>query len=97
MGTEKVKHPVYFRSIDVWERLGDGDIVRYRCFETLPMSKFCVQSKDFYRSPFSEVSAQLDAQFLDLLADSSPCDRSQMYDSLEEAIKAHNDEFDGGR
>ena len=83
-----------YRAFDVWVRLGEGELVRYRCFEVLPSGKFCVQSKDFYRSPFVETAEkQFERQFLELLSEMAPEVRSGLYDTIEEAIRMHNEGF----
>ena len=83
-----------YRAFDVWCRLADGGLARYRCFEVLPLGKFCVQSKDFYRPPFRRESAKdLEEQFWELLSETAPDQRSGMYDSLEDAIEMHDKEF----
>ena len=43
-------------------------------------------------SPREQVQ-QLAGQFLELLAEQSPCERAGLYNSLEEAIRAHDAEF----
>ena len=84
----------YFKAFDVWARRGEGRLVRYRCFEALPEGKFCVQSMDVYRQPFSEEQVRQSAdQFLELLAEQSPGERAGLYNSPEEAIRAHDAEF----
>ena len=79
-----------YRAIDVWQRRPDGQLVRYRCFQLLPDGGYCVQSADF---PDAEQNAFLDKQFLELLAESAPEERSKVHPSLEEAIAAHQAEF----
>jgi hypothetical protein len=85
-----------YRSLNVWSRRDEVTVAVYRCFEVLPLGKFCVQSKDFYRRPFSDaVVLQSEQQFLELLVESPPGERAGLYDSLEDAIRAHDEEFEG--
>jgi hypothetical protein len=65
--------------------------MRYRCFEIISTGKFCVQSADFYRS--KNVDAFLDKQFIELLSEEAPELRSKTFDTIEEAIEWHNQEF----
>lgn len=82
------------KSIDVWQRVGDGRLVRYRCFEVLSTGRFCVQSCDFYGEKVSpEYIAELEANFLELLAEEEPDSRSPTFPTLEEAIANHRNEF----
>lgn len=84
----------HYRPLDIWVRLGQGKLIRYRCIEVLPGGGFCVQSKDFYHSPFEAATvAQLDLQFMELLSETPPEKRSGLYQTLEEAIRAHDDAF----
>ena len=90
----KVVGKLMYRSFDVW-LLADADIlIRYRCFEVIPLGKFCVQSKDSYRKTIHESTVQqLDFQFLELLLEELPDVRSGMFDSVGAAIQAHENEF----
>ena len=39
---------MYAKSIDIWEKINDISIARYRCFQTIPENKYYVQSQDYY-------------------------------------------------
>jgi hypothetical protein len=53
-----------------------------------------VQSRDSYSFPLDAVRAgYLEEQYLDLLHEDRPDERSGGFDSLEEAIEAHEREF----
>jgi hypothetical protein len=83
-----------FKSVDVWKRLHNGDAIRYRCFELIPSGRYCVQSADFYRRPLDDKSGGfLDRQFIELLLQQAPEDRTQTFSTLEEAIANHDEEF----
>jgi hypothetical protein len=89
----KINKLVY-KVFDVWCLEDKDSLVRYRCFEVIPLGKFCVQSKDFYRKPLDEKAVQqLDFQFLELLFEELPDARSGMFDSVAAAIQAHENEF----
>jgi hypothetical protein len=90
----QVEKEAYYKAFDVWARLDEGRLARYRCLQIIPGGKFCVQSKDFYNPPFAETAAeQLERQFLELLSEELPSERSGMYGTIEEAIRAHDGEF----
>jgi hypothetical protein len=81
--------------IDVWERRGGNCAVRYRCFEVLGENKFGVQNADFfYPETEYKQGSDLDSQFLELFLDIPPDERTEVFSSLEEAIKKHQEEFD---
>lgn len=83
-----------FEAIDVWERVSGVKAVRYRCFKNLSTGKYCVQSADFYQWPLdSQQISALETQYLTLFAEQPPDLRSGAYQSLLEAIEAHEREF----
>ena len=83
-----------YRAIDMWAGVGPGRVARYRCFEVLPLGRYCVQSKDFYSIPLEpDLVRQLDAQFLELLCEMSPLERDSTYETLQQAIRAHDEAF----
>ncbi len=82
-------------AIDVWKRLSEKEVVRYRCFKNLSTERYSVQSADFYKSPHDlKRATHLDGQHLELLAEQFPDDRAGSYDSLVEAIEAHDRDFE---
>lgn len=81
-----------YESIDVWMRGSSGELTRYRCFRVLPNSGCCVQSSDSFQSTKSEL-LQLDKQFIELLSEQEPDDRSGAFGTLEEAIAAFDRDF----
>ena len=79
----------FYRSIDVWKRTEDGKALRYVCFELLGESNYCVQSIDVYDNPRKESNAKyLDNLFTELFIEEAPECRSELFDSLEEAVSA---------
>jgi hypothetical protein len=93
MGTEGII--MYFKTIDVWQCVDQRSVERYRCFEVLPNNGYCVQSADFYRLPVDAKQVeQLDRQFLELLTEQPPNERTSTYSTLEEAILQHQKDFD---
>lgn len=87
------KQEQLYRSFDVWKR-GEGVLYRYRCLEVVGEGRYCVQSRDAYRPPFSEqVSQLLEANFLELLFEEPPGERAGLYPSLQEAVEAHEKDF----
>lgn len=96
IGTPKVEpHAMeereLFREIDVWERCGKGGIAVYRCLEVLPDRKYCVQSKGVFHAPVQlESQMAFEKQFMEGLSREGP--RGPLYDTLEEAIRRHEED-----
>jgi hypothetical protein len=85
---------VLYEELIVWKRLDQRAAVRYRCFRSHATNKYSVQSADFYRLPVDPLqAARLEAQFIELLCESDPAERAGAFDSLKEAIEAHEREF----
>ena len=79
-----------YESVDVWKRVDEQMLARYRCFRSLENNKYYVQSFDYYRVPFDAAQiAFLDNQFLELMVEESPDKRSDGFDSLDEAIEKY--------
>lgn len=90
----KIENRLY-KEVSVWKRIDDKTLLRYRCFQLLPDEKYCVQSADFYSLPLDEAQAKyLSKQFVELLTEEEPEIRAErLYDSLQEAISAHDADF----
>src|SRR4051812_47479298 len=83
-----------YQSFSVWKRLEGGRLARYRCFKILKSGRYCVQSCDFYDQPLAtNRAAEFEEQFLELLAEDPPDLRSGAFDSIADAIDAHDREF----
>ncbi len=90
----RMKNKLY-EAIDVWRRISEEQLVRYRCFRILPDNKFCVQSADHYHLPFDEqANRQHDKRFFELLFEESPDVREKTYATSEEAIEAFERDFE---
>jgi hypothetical protein len=88
-GKEKI-----YRAVDVWKRNGDGRLLRYRCFHVLPDNTFVVQSCDAYRASIDpEQVNNLERQFVELLSEDAPDERSIAWPSIEEAVRDHDRQF----
>ena len=78
-----------YKEIVVWKRIDDEQVIKYNCFEVLGEDKYCVQSADYYYlSTNNQDRLAFEEQFLELLIEVAPDERSQLYDSLEEAIES---------
>jgi hypothetical protein len=83
-----------YEAINVWKRISDTESVCYRCFKNIVTHRYCVQSADFYTLPLDPKQlASLELQHLELLMEQDPIERAGSFDSLVEAIKAHEAEF----
>jgi hypothetical protein len=83
-----------FTSIEVWKRVDERTAIRYRCFRSTGTGKYSVQSADFYHLPLDRARIPtLDEQHIELFIEQPPDERSGSFDTIEEAIAAHDDEF----
>jgi hypothetical protein len=83
-----------YEAINVWRRTPEQGLVCYRCFRNLRSNKYVVQSSDSYSSAVDNIRARfLEEQYLDLLRAENPDARSPSFNSLEEAIQAHDVAF----
>ncbi len=89
------QHQRLFEEVNVWKRVNDTTLSRYRCFRIIPDGSFFVKSSDFYYYPVdAKQVAQLEHYFLDsLFHDALEEMPDETYTSLEEAIQAHDEAF----
>ena len=80
-----------YKTIDLWERKDSRTVVRYRCFESIDNGRYSLQSADFYYDGKSP--ANLEGQFVELLTEQDPAQRSGEHATLKAAIAAHNRKF----
>jgi hypothetical protein len=84
-----------YEAFDIWKRVSDKQLIRYRCFRNLETNRYAVQSSDWYSLPIdSKRVTFLERQFLEVLAESSPDERAATFESLNDAIVAHERKFD---
>lgn len=84
-----------YKIVNVCRRMGNGEVVVYRCLEVLSGRGFVVQSADRVRLPVPmEELHQHERQFWELLCEGAPEERDKLYPSLEQAIAAFDAEFD---
>jgi hypothetical protein len=84
-----------FKSLDVWQRLNDFTAVHYRCFQIGEGQAFCVQSRDVYHLPLNEKQMSFfGRQFVELLCEEAPNNRSGVYPTLLQAIQAFDEDFE---
>jgi hypothetical protein len=85
---------ILYIELNIWHRVDSSSAVLYRCLKETGTEKFAVQSADFFKYPVSEKRLHASAlQFVELLIEISPADRCQWFNSVEEAIAAHNRDF----
>jgi hypothetical protein len=83
-----------FTSIEVWKRVDERTAIRYQCFRSQGTGKYSVQSADFYQLPFDPArSSTLNKQHVELFIEQPPDARSGGFDTIEEAIAAHDNDF----
>jgi hypothetical protein len=102
----KKRETTLYRAIDVWKRVDDETLARYRCFEVLPDKGFCVHTVEFHRPPFSASQTEnFETHFLEKLLEGEleECSalspsfgatrRGGFFATLLDAINAHDREF----
>ena|SRR2546423_4933685 len=95
--TEKLKDAnKLFQEITVWKVVGDTTLVRYRCPLVLPDNRYCVKSADFYRQPLDEKQRKEQEEYYleSLFEGGLDFAAEETYETLEEAIAKHDEEFE---
>lgn len=83
-----------YKRIDIWTRIEGDQVAVYRCLEALPAGGYCVQSRDLFRLPLEKESIlMMEENFIDLLAEEDPVERSGIFPTIEEAIAQHERKF----
>jgi hypothetical protein len=97
MGTamKKENNQRLFREINVWKRIDDTTLLRYRCLHVMAEDRYYVKSSDFYYWPLDkEQIIQRDFYFLDsLFGEALEPITEETYETVEEAILMHDKEF----
>ena len=84
-----------YKQINIWKRKSHDHLVCYRCFELVSQNKYCVQSCDYiYKDSSNESINSFNDQFIELLLEEAPEIRSTLYDTIEEAVAAHDKDFE---
>jgi hypothetical protein len=83
-----------YKDIKIWKHVDAKTAVRYNCLADLTIGRFAVQSADFFQRPVSREQLQVfDRQYLELFIEISPHERCEWFESLEDAIAAHDRDF----
>lgn len=83
-----------YERLDVYRRIGNTEVVIYRCWHILPKGGYIVQSADRVRIPFTPQQAvEHEARFLELFAETPPEERSEPFQTIAEAIENFDIEF----
>ena len=78
----------------VLKRVDQETIGLYRCLFRLETKQYGVQSLDFFSLPISSKRfSESEIQFFELFCETSPVERCKWYESLSEAIRAHDHDF----
>jgi hypothetical protein len=84
-----------YQVINILRKIDSNSAVNYVYLMCVSSKKFTVQSADFYRLPFdSKRIAEFNAQFIERFCEGVPSDRDGEFDSIEQAIAAHDIAFD---
>jgi hypothetical protein len=83
-----------YKAISVWRRISDTSAIHFNCLENLASKKFAVQSADFFYLPITEDQIiSFEKQYLEFLIETSPDERCEWFESLGDAIAAHDRDF----
>ncbi|WP_137940370.1 hypothetical protein [Chitinivorax sp. B] len=83
-----------FQEVMIWRMVEEGAAVRYCCIRDLNTNKYGVQSADFFRLPLDEKQFRFfEKQFVELFIEIPIQERCGWFDSIQEAIDAHDKEF----
>ena len=83
-----------YQQLTIWKWENARTAIKYSCLRSLATGKYSVQSADFHRLPLSDQNlTSLAKQFVELFCECDPTERAGAYDSLEEAIAAHDRSF----
>ncbi len=78
----------------VSKSLGDTSAVSYCCLKRLATGQYAVQNADFFGVPLEDKQFRyFEKQFAELFIEVSPSERCDWFDSVEEAIMAHERDF----
>lgn len=83
-----------YEELTVWKRINEKEAIRYRCLLNIETKKFSVQSADFYRLPLTQKQIlEFQVQFVELICECDPGERSGSFDTLAGAVAAHDRDF----
>lgn len=93
---QKQKPARLYREVTVWRPLDDRTLIRYRCLHILPDDKYYVKSSDFVHDPLEDkVSKDQERYYLEsLFSGGLETSVEDVFDSLEEAILKHEQDFE---
>jgi len=79
----------------IWKRIDrEETAIRFNCFEILGENKFCVQGVDYFSLPVDDAQIRgFNNQYIELFIEDSPENRSDLYDTLEDAIIFYERKF----
>ncbi len=87
----------FFQEFNVWKRIDDTSVMRYRCFRVLPDEGYYVQSADNFYYPLDQKQViQLECSFVDSLFQDGleAISQNELRKTLEEAIAFFEEGFE---
>jgi hypothetical protein len=83
-----------YEAIQIWKRSDERTAIRYQCLKNLATGQYSVQSADFFQLPLKPAQIhEFQVQFVELFCESDPSERAGAFDSVEQAIAAHERDF----
>ncbi len=84
-----------YRCIEVWSRYDEDRVIIYRCLQNLSSKKYMVDRAEIIPTPVSrETLLDSAADQLEMFVEEIPENRLGQFASLDEAIEAHDVEFE---
>lgn len=84
-----------YRQVEIWKKCGTDQMAIYRCLENLGDNKFMVDRVEFFQLPIDKNDlSNIVVDQMEMFMEEFPEDRLSKHDTLEEAIEAHDIEFE---
>lgn len=85
---------VIYKQLNIWKKVSNKQLICYRLFERLSDNSYAVQSVDYFSIPIDEkIFMQFNKQLIELFLETNIEEREKFYSSIEEAIKAFDNDF----
>ena len=84
-----------YRDVEVWSRYDEDRVIIYRCLQNLSSQKYMVDRAEVVPTPVSKVTVlEIASDQLENFTEEIPENRLGQFASLDEAIEAHDLEFE---
>lgn len=84
-----------YRCVEVWSRYDEDRVIIYRCLQNLSTQKYMVDRSEIIPTPVPKESLlKIAVDQLEIFVEEIPENRLGQFNSLNEAINAHNVDFE---